>query len=142
MFPFEKATLFFAPVLARMHEQCFDKSWNEQSFSSLLSLPTTQGFLNHEGFILCSVCGDEAEILTVGVLPEARRKKVGTHLLECLIFSLKEQKIKVIFLDVDAQNQAAISLYKKAGFEQISVRKNYYTVGTQRHDALIFQKNL
>ena len=87
MFPFEKVAPVFAPVLARMHGLCFEKGWTEQAFSSLLCLPTTQGFLNHEGFILCSVCQDEAEILTVGVLPEARRKKVGTQLLEYLCHS-------------------------------------------------------
>jgi len=142
MFPFEKITPVFAPVLAKMHGLCFEKGWTEQAFSSLLCLPTTQGFLNHEGFILCSVCRDEAEILTVGVLPSSRRKKVATRLLECLCLSLKEQKIKTIFLDVDAQNEAAISLYTKSGFEQISVRKDYYAVGLEKHDALVFKKNL
>ena len=142
MFPFEKTTPVFAPVLARMHALCFEKAWTEQAFSSLLCLPTTQGFLNCEGFILCSVCHDEAEILTLGVLPAARRKKVGTRLLECLCLSLKEQKITAVFLDVDAQNEAALALYQKSGFAQVGVRKDYYTVGGQKHDALLFRKNL
>ena len=94
MSQFEKATPFFASMLAQMHGMCFDKGWDEQAFSSLLSLPTTQGLLNHEGFVLCSVCRDEAEILTLGVLPEARRKKVGTHLLEALFPFLKESGVK------------------------------------------------
>ena len=142
MSQFEKATPFFASMLAQMHGMCFDKGWDEQAFSSLLSLPTTQGLLNHEGFVLCSVCRDEAEILTLGVLPEARRKKVGTHLLEDLFSLLKKQGIKTLFLDVDAQNKPAVLLYEKVGFEQVGMRKGYYTHGLQKHDALIFQKKL
>ena len=142
MSPFEKVTPFFASMLAQMHAMCFEKGWTEQAFSSLLGLPTTQGLLNHEGFVLCSICRDEAEILTLGVLPEARRKKVGTHLLENLFSFLKEQGVEILFLDVDAQNEPAVSLYLKVGFEQVGVRKGYYTHGSQKHDALIFQKKL
>ena len=142
MSQFEKTTPFVASMLAQMHGMCFERGWDERAFSSLLCLPTTQGLLNHEGFVLCSVCRDEAEILTLGVLPEARRKKVGTHLLEALFPFLKEMGVGALFLDVDAQNTPAVSLYKKVGFEQVGMRKEYYTHGLQKHDALIFQKKL
>ena len=140
MSQFNQAGLLYAKVLAKLHQQCFEKAWYEKAFASLLCLPTTRGFLNENAFVLFSVCDDQAEILTLGVIPDARKKGIALSLLNYSFDELKKAGVKEIFLDVNVNNSAARKLYEKAGFEQISVRKNYYDEAGQKSDALVLKK--
>lgn len=142
MLPFNLGGLAYAKPLSTMHALCFERPWNEKAFSDLLCLPTTRAYLNDEAFVLFSVCADQAEILTLGVVPQARKKGVALALLNFSIENLKKEGIKEIFLDVNINNLPARRLYEKADFEQISVRKDYYDEGTQKSDALILKKTL
>ena len=89
MSQFEKTTPLFAEVLSVLHATCFEKAWDKDAFLSLLSLPTTIGLFNEKSFILCSVCFDEAEILTIGVVPSEQRKGLGFKLLQEIQLLLK-----------------------------------------------------
>ncbi|MBP5534044.1 MAG: GNAT family N-acetyltransferase [Alphaproteobacteria bacterium] len=140
MLPFEKATSLYVNALSTMHSLCFKKAWDEKAFADLLCLPTTVGYLNDCAFVLFSVCDNQAEILTLGVVPDARKKGVASSLLKHSFDELKKAGVKEIFLDVNVNNLAARKLYEKAGFEQISVRKNYYDEAGQKSDALVLKK--
>ena len=142
MLPFNKVSLVYAKALSVMHGLCFDKAWNEKAFADLLILPTTCGYLNDVSFVLFSVCGEQAEILTLGVVPEARQKGVALSLLTYSFENLKKAGVKEIFLDVNINNLQARKLYEKADFQQISVRKAYYDENGQKSDALILKKML
>ena len=121
-----------------MHARCFDKPWNLTMFRDILSLPTTYGLWCEGGLLLTSYVCDEAEILTLCVLPEYRRKGMAGTLLESVIEYLKTQKVRKMFLEVAADNQPAIGLYKKYGFTQMGLRKGYY----EGKDALTMQRLL
>ena len=140
MSQFEKITPAFADVLASLHQACFEKAWDKNAFLSLLCLPTTVGLVNDKGFILCSVCGDEAEILTIGVLPSERKKGIALALLTEMEFILKEMGVSYFFLDVNETNIPARNLYVKFGFKQVGVRKAYYKEKGQAFDALLLKK--
>ena len=140
MLLFEKVTPAFCDVLSVLHASCFDKPWDKDAFSSLLSLPTTSGLINDKAFILCSVCLDEAEILTIGVVPEARQQGIGLELLNQMQALLKEQGVSKFFLDVNEKNMAARKLYAKFGFLQVGLRKGYYIENGQKFDALLLKK--
>ena len=142
MSQFNQAGLPYTKVLAKLHQQCFEKAWNEDAFASLLYLPTTRGFLSENAFVLFSVCDDQAEILTLGVLPEARKKGIAFELLTYAADELKKSGVKEIFLDVNVNNLPARKLYEKADFQQISVRKSYYDEGGKKADALVLKKIL
>lgn len=132
----------FSPILATIHAQCFDKPWSEQEMFSLLSLPTTVGWLTEHGFLLCSHVADEMEILTIGVLPAFRQQGVGFQFLQGLFTYATKNQVKHIFLEVSAENKPAQRLYQKAGFTQTGTRKNYYKTATGFTDALCFTKTL
>jgi len=70
---------------------------------------------------------DTADILNIGIDPDFKRQGYGTALLNHLIEELKKRNIGEILLEVRAGNKSAIQFYKRQGFEEISVRKNYYT---------------
>ena len=127
-----------APMLAFVHEMCFEEPWDKKAFKELLSLPTTIGLMNSVGFVLASVTGEEAEILTIAVLPNCQRQGNGGRLLRYLIKKLKKLSVKKLFLEVNVKNKAALALYAKLDFKEVGRRPGYYH-GT---DALIMEKEI
>ena len=139
---FDITTVLHAEVLAALHTQSFEKKWDKSAFQSLLALPTTVGLVNENAFILCSVCADEAEILTVGVVPTARKKGIACSILSEMQAVLKRNGVSSLFLEVNEKNVAARSLYNKNGFLQIGLRKGYYEENNQKFDALLLKKQI
>ena len=83
--------------------------------------------------------GLDADVLTLTVAPKFRRQGVGRTMLDQLISWAKLRKAPAIFLEVREGNIEASPLYKSAGFEPISTRSNYYSLGV---DAVIMKKDL
>ena len=84
---------------------------------------------------------DSADILNIGIDPDFKRQGYGSALLNHLIEELKKRHISEILLEVRAGNKSAIRFYKRQGFKEISVRKNYYMKNsknqTKREDGII-----
>jgi len=136
-----------APLLAALHKECFAPAWNEKTFSDLLALPTTTTQLlcrdvTPIGFCLYQITHDEAEILTLGILPEKRGSSCGALLLERGQEYLSNRNVRRLLLEVSEKNIPARRLYEKAGFSEIARRKGYYRDETGRVDALIFEMTL
>lgn len=131
-----------AEAAACLHRLSFDFPWKETDFFSLLSLPTTIGWINKDCLIVCSKVLDEVEILTICVHPSARRQGKGFSLLSYLIKKAQDMKIRRIFLEVSIENKVAISLYEKVGFQQIGYRQQYYRTKIGFCDALCYEKQL
>jgi len=89
---------------------------------------------------------DTADILNIGIDPDFKRQGHGTALLNYLIEELRKRNISEILLEVRAGNKSAIQFYMKQGFEEISVRKNYYTKNSKnqshREDGIIMRINI
>lgn len=142
MLHFDVLTPAYIPIMAALHALSFDRGWSEKEFSDLLNLPTTMGFISSEGFILCSVVEGEAEIITLCVSPEARRKGVASALLKKTEENLKKHQVHSLFLEVGTWNEAALSLYHKAGFVEKGRRKGYYLHAGSHYDAILMEKEL
>jgi len=102
--------------MAEMHAICFDKAWAAQEFHNY------EYILDDGGFVAFKNVLGEVEIKTICVLPEFRRKGLAQKLMQ----QISGDKI---FLEVEENNIAAISLYKKLGFAQFGSRKDYYGAG-------------
>ena len=138
-----------ASELAEMHSQIFNPPWTEQSFVDLLSHPGSTAFLARvrkrvdalpepAGFIVGQLAADEAEILSIGVVPRWQRRGVGSILIEGLARAVKRAEAKRLFLEVAADNQAAFELYRGLGFTAVGMRKGYYDrAGAAAQDALV-----
>jgi ribosomal protein S18 acetylase RimI-like enzyme len=61
------------------------------------------------------------EIENLGVIPKAKRKGIGTKLLEELTKIAKEKGYQKIYLNCYAKNDEAINFYKTSGYEKIDV---------------------
>ena len=80
---------------------------------------------------------DEATLFNIAVAPEFQRKGLGRELLDALIVGLEEKGIVTLWLEVRDSNRAAIALYESLGFNEVSIRRNYYPTADGREDARI-----
>ncbi len=122
-----------AGLLAELHARAFPphQAWDAPFISRILDLPGNTGLLAETskgpaGFILYSRVADEGEILTIAVLPEMRRRGIGRRLLSGAMAEMGMHGVRRIFLDVDAENRAAVALYEDMGFVRVGLRKAYY----------------
>jgi tRNA threonylcarbamoyladenosine biosynthesis protein TsaB len=137
-----------APILAALHAECFDNAWTAIEFAKLMAMPGAQAYLACEGdeplaFLLARRAAGEAEILTLGTRPFARRRGLAGMLMSHLAKELRRTKETEIFIEVAADNAAARALYERAGFAVTGRRKAYYEKpGGVRQDAVVMMKAL
>lgn len=122
-------------ALAALHAACFPDAWDATAITALLGTPGSFAFAHPDGFVLARVAGDEAEILTLAVAPSARGRGLGRALLQAVIRSTAEQGAASLFLEVGADNPAALALYAGLGFSKVGMRKAYYN----GRDALVLR---
>jgi ribosomal-protein-alanine N-acetyltransferase len=75
--------------------------------------------------------GSDADILTVAVAPQHRGQGLGGALVEHLLGIARQWRCLAVFLEVEEGNEAALRLYRAAGFAEVGVRRHYY--GADRH---------
>lgn len=73
--------------------------------------------------------GDTAQILTVGVLPPARRRGVGRLLVRALVAEARRRRADEVLLEVREDNEGARRLYAGEGFAVLGRRRGYYEQG-------------
>ena len=107
-------------------------AWTPETFWAELAHPETRWYiaaveagevLGYAG-LLCP--GPEADVQTIAVAPSAQGRGVGSLLLDALLTRAKEQRATAVLLEVRADNEAAIRLYQRRGFERIAIRRRYY----------------
>ncbi len=125
----EQVSVAHAEILSALHGRCFSEAWSPESMASLFATPGMLGVIATDsasdqpvGFVLMRAIDGEAEILTIGVLPEARGTGIGTFLLGIML----EEGISTVFLDVAEDNEAALRLYRSSEFEVVGRRAAYY----------------
>jgi len=131
-----------APALAALHEAAFEagERWDAAAIGVLLAMPGAFGLhIPGAGFVLARVAADEAEILTLAVIPTARRKGHAGALLAGAMAAALLRGAGTMFLEVSDRNAAARGLYAQAGFAEAGRRRRYYADGS---DALILRRAL
>jgi len=132
-----------ARAIAALHARLFPTAWDSDAIQALIEHPASLALVavrpgrEVAGFIIAQIAADEAEILTVGVVPESQRQGTGRQLVEGAKRAATRSGAKRLFLDVAAGNNPARALYAACGFAEIGRRKSYYTLpGGARDDAL------
>ena len=119
-----------AELLTGIHRQCFTNYWNLDAFSDFFTVAGTYALVAEspfpKGMMVYRMLYEQADIITIAVLPEHRRQGIARMLLAEAIRNATEKGCKHMFLDVEDGNNAAISLYEGFGFRHISRRKLYY----------------
>lgn len=124
--------------LEKLHRACFPhKPWTANDFADLKE-SGCDIIASQNGFAVWRVVMDEAEIITIGVHPDARRGGIAAAMLTLIEADVKKRGGKKIFLEVAENNHPARALYENAGYIQIGIRPKYYD-GT---DAVLMEKKL
>lgn len=124
-----------------VESQCFSQPWNLEAFYHELTKNRFALYLVIEiGNRIIGYCGawiiiDEAHITNIAVLPQYRGKKLGEALLRNMMNKARQMGALTMTLEVRVSNTIAQSLYRKLGFVNGSIRKNYYT--DNQEDALV-----
>jgi ribosomal-protein-alanine N-acetyltransferase len=117
------------PAIARIQTRCAEAAqWPVGDYSGQSVLLATS---KRDGAPLgfCAwrqISPDEAELLNLGVDPEARRRGVASALLE----SLGATARGTVFLEVAETNKPALALYTRQGWTAVGLRRGYYNKGT------------
>ncbi|WP_412057471.1 ribosomal protein S18-alanine N-acetyltransferase [Bartonella sp. DGB2] len=130
--------------LADIHQLVFNPAWDGAVFEQLLRDPYIFVYVGraaiHEGsilgFILCRHVLDEAEILSFAIHPKFQKRGLGSLLMDTALRKLYYERIRVLFLEVAADNQAALTLYRRFGFQEVGRRPAYYQAESGCRDAL------
>lgn len=138
-----KMTLEDIDQIMEIENQSFKVPWKFNDFKDTLKYENIVFFVAKQDDLIIGYCGiymsyDQADIANIAVSSLYRRKGIAEDLLSYTLAIAKKRNIKEIFLEVRESNKAAINLYKKKGFEQVGIRKAYYTEPTE--DALLMVK--
>ncbi|MBU6244514.1 MAG: ribosomal protein S18-alanine N-acetyltransferase [Actinomycetales bacterium] len=116
--------------------------WSAEQFWSELAQPT-RWFLVAErsgdagpriiGYAGLFVLGADADVQTIAVAADAQGGGIGRTLMHRLIDLARERGAVQLMLEVRSDNEGAIGLYERLGFERISTRRDYYAPGVDAY---------
>ena len=121
-----------ADAIAKLHAQGFYRGWPREDFAAYIAGEGTSLYVACDakrriaGFAMIRHLVDEAELITIAVDGKWRKKGVGVALMRALFDDLLMSPARKLFLEVAADNAAALRLYGKMGFAYVSERKGYY----------------
>ncbi|MEX0446310.1 ribosomal protein S18-alanine N-acetyltransferase [Xenorhabdus sp. SGI246] len=129
------------PVAFQIEQASHAFPWSEKTFYS------NQGerYLNYKitlndqmiGFAIVQCVLDEATLFNIAIRPEYQSQGHGKTLLKYLVDVLPHKQINTLWLEVRRSNRSAVRLYEDLGFNEVSIRKNYYPTATGKEDAII-----
>ncbi len=119
-------------AIVRVDVRSFTRHWPADEFRAHLSDPLVTFLLAEDedgalGYAHVRAVVDEAELLNVAVDPRGRRRGLGRRLLEAAQGAARSGGAERMFLEVRADNEAAIALYRACRWEQVGIRKRYYS---------------
>ena len=132
----EDASVKFLDRLYEIEKECFiEEAFSKKQIAQLLTDYNSISLIAREngevaGFIVGVVYPDRkavtGHICTIDVSLRYRRKGIGRMLLQKMESIFAEKGVQSSLLEVREDNAAAISLYRKLGYEEIGRLKNYY----------------
>jgi len=135
-----------AAELGRVEREVFPHPWTSAQLAAELRQPSALGLVVEEaadgdaaivGFALFRRLLDEAELLRLAVLPPWRRRGLGGELASHGLGLLREAGVRSVFLEVRADNEAAIRFYEQSAWRLAGRRARYYPDGA---DALLYRR--
>ncbi len=130
------------PAAVALESVLFDlQPWTAAQFwaelaadDRVLLTDTDAGVLR--GYADVAIGAEEAEILNIAVAPQAQGRGIGGTLLRAMLDAVTDARVHRVLLEVRPDNAPAISLYERAGFRSIGLRRDYYALGV---DALLME---
>ncbi|MBW8772795.1 MAG: ribosomal protein S18-alanine N-acetyltransferase [Gemmatimonadetes bacterium] len=138
------ATVADARAIAALERRVFSDPWSADSIRETIGMPwmftqvAEDGAGTLVGYVFCREVAGESELLNLAVDPALRRGGVGSTLLAAALEWLTRRGARETFLEVRASNDAAITLYERAGFRAVGRRPDYYQRPVE--DAILYRR--
>ena len=137
MIVYRTANAFDLPVFVSLDKELFPYSpWSASQYKEEFSSPTrhfvvaldeAQNIVGYAGVFAPG--GAEADVLTVGVVPDHRGKGIAKALIALITDWAKAQGSTAMMLEVKTDNTDAIGLYESLGYSKLNIRKDYFGAG-------------
>ena len=130
-------------IIVEIENDIYVDKWNKEAYLRDLDNEIAYNYVLEHNDVIIGYYGfwvmfDNIDITKVSIRKELQGKGLSNILMEDFFSRIKNLDIKTITLEVRVSNVSAIGLYKKYGFKNISLRKNYYG----NEDAYIYQKEV
>lgn len=117
--------------ITALEEAVFPDPWSRSMFEEQLNGENWGGFVaEYEGLTVGYACYyiavTEGHLTNIATRPEFRRKSVAKQLLDNILRVGQENECEFMLLEVRPSNTAAITFYKKYGFDLLYRRPDYY----------------
>ena len=137
MITYRDAHAFDLPIFVSLDKELFPYSpWTAGQYKEELSSPTrhfvvaldeASSIIGYAGVFAPGAT--EADILTVGVIPEHRGKGIAKALMALITDWAIAQGSTAMMLEVKTGNDDAIGLYESLGYLKLNIRKDYFGTG-------------
>jgi ribosomal-protein-alanine N-acetyltransferase len=140
-------TLHDIPGVMEIEDRSFPTPWSASSFryelvenpyASLFAVRAAGGGVI--GFACVWVIDEEMKINNIAIHPDRRGRGIGARLLRFLLDFAAGQGCREVTLEVRPSNEAALRMYRRAGFMTVGRRRNYYT--DTHEDALVMARRI
>ena len=132
--------------MASLHARAFagqGRAWTAAEFAGLLESDLVFATHGAQGFALGRVIAGEAELLTLATHPDHQRQGVARACLAGYEAEAQARGAGISFLEVAADNAAALGLYLSEGYAQAALRAGYYQrAGAAPVDAVVMRKGI
>lgn len=91
------------------------------------------------GYASLRFAGGEGDINTIAVARGRQGEGIGRALLEWLLEAAGRHNVGHLFLEVRSDNDIALGMYERRGFQRIDRRRDYYGSGV---DALVLRRRM
>ncbi|MGD9981889.1 MAG: GNAT family N-acetyltransferase [Hyphomonadaceae bacterium] len=134
-------------LLASLHARAFPKAWTAGEIARLMENKAVFALIHGngaeaQGFVMAWTAAGDAELLTVAVVPEARRRGFGAALVIAAGVTALVRGATSMHLEVAEDNAAARALYAKLGYEEAGRRHAYYAGEGGSIDAIVMRRAL
>lgn len=124
------------PEIALLEKQIFSSPWSEKSFLDAQASEDNLYFVAEEqgaivGYIGIWTSFETADLCNLAVAEQYRKHLFAQGLLQEAVAALQKRKVERLLLEVRESNIPALCFYKKNNFQQIGIRKNYYSKPTE-----------
>jgi len=131
--------------MATTHAATFPhaRGWSASEFTDLLAQKHCFACGDARCFALVRVIADEAELLTIATHPDHQRQGLARAVMAQWLAKAGAQGATHAFLEVAADNPAALALYRACGFQKSGHRARYYArKGSDPVDAVMMMRDL
>jgi len=129
------------PRVVEIERRCFRMAWTAEMFRrEIESRPEGLPMVAHRGdqlvgYVVVWWVGPRLHLANIAVGEEARRRGIGTLLVERVFDEARARGCRRVSLETRVSNRGAIGLFRRLGFRTVTISHGYYSDNGE--DALV-----